>query len=129
MKQNRTKSWWKNNRWQWAGLLLTVVFLLMLPANLTLAEETDPPDASRGGEEFLYPTEEDNRDLTRGMMYMGGLMVLVVVAGTLRVLQLDRVNRPHLLRPRQKRQLPDATIRKTPITAVEPEAVEEKQAS
>jgi hypothetical protein len=126
MKPNRTQLKWKQNGWQWVVLVLAAFVIFVLPVNLIFADEIDPPEVSRGVDEFRYPTEEDNRDLTRGMMYMGGLMVLIVVAGTLRVLRLDQVNRPHLQRPRQKRQLPDATIKKSPRKAPEKEPSEEK---
>ena len=109
---------YKSIRTVW--LLLVLVMLLFLPAGLTPAEETLPPETSRSVDGFRYPSAEDNLDLTRGMMYMAGLMVLIVVSGTLRILQLDRVNRPHLLKPKTKRHLPDATIKK-PVADIQPQ--------
>ena len=125
MDQNRITFQRKHHRGLWTGLMVILLILLILPTSFIMAEESDPPDVHRGLE-LRYPTEEDNRDLTRGMMYVGGLMVLIVVAGTLRVLRLDRINRPHLLRPRQKRELPDATVKKSAPKSSETESTEEQ---
>ncbi|NSW53144.1 MAG: hypothetical protein HPY85_11620 [Anaerolineae bacterium] len=126
MRFNTTHSQQHKTR-QWILTVASVVLLLLLPAGLALGDGVQPPDGRRSGDEFRQAAQEENRDLTRGMMYMGGLMVLVVVAGTLRILALDRANRPHLIQPRKKRELPDATVKKTPLPVQEPSAADQAE--
>lgn len=75
--------------------LLIFVTVLAYPSGEAMGEDGDTEE-DRGLDPILFPTQDDNHESTRGILWTGILMVLVVIIGTLAVLRADQYNRSHI---------------------------------
>ena len=75
--------------------LLIFVTVLAYPSGEAMGEDGDV-DEDRGLDPLLFPTQDDNHEATRGILWTGILMVLVVIIGTLAVLRADQHPRSHI---------------------------------
>jgi len=69
--------------------LLIIISVLAYPSGEAMGEDYSPED-DRGLDPMLFPTKDDNHESTRGILWTGILMMLVVIIGTVSVLRADR---------------------------------------
>lgn len=75
--------------------LLIFIAVLAYPSGEATGEDGGTEEG-RGLDPVLYPTQDDNHEATRGILWTGILMVLVVIIGTLAVLRADQYTHSHL---------------------------------
>lgn len=111
---NRMKRWFLGGGWQWVLIVAMLTFVMVFPGNMLVRAGKLTAEPTPVSEVIAVPSQQENRELTSGMVGITGVMLLIVVAGTLAVLRIDKASRPHLLEKAPKRGLPDATGKKTP---------------
>ena len=92
--------------WGQAAFILIVVFsvVVALPSGKAFSDDGSPqPETGRSLDPILHPTQEQNNDMTRGIVWTGLLMVTVVIVGTLTIMEVDQKNNPHLIRKKKKK--------------------------
>ncbi|MEE4194524.1 MAG: hypothetical protein V2J07_04925 [Anaerolineae bacterium] len=78
-------------------IVLAVTILLVRPLLTVDAGEQLSQNAAKSGLAFMA-----RQDATGGILLLGLVLVLVIVAGTLRVINQDRIHRPHLQKRKGK---------------------------
>ncbi len=78
-------------------IVLATTILLVRPLLTVDAGEQLSRSASESGLAFMA-----RQDATGGILLLGIVLVLVIVAGTLRVISQDRIHRPHLQKRKAK---------------------------
>lgn len=92
--------------WGQTAFILMVVFsvVVALPNGKAFSDDGIPqPETSRSLDPILHPTQEENNDMTRGIVWTGLLMVTVVIVGTLAIMSVDQKNHPYLIRKKKKK--------------------------
>lgn len=79
--------------------ILAAIGLLLLPLLTVDAGESASPAAQRTGLAFMA-----RQNATDGIILLGSVLVLIIVGGALRVLNQDRLHRPHLLRSKKNKE-------------------------
>ena len=77
--------------------VLVALGLLLMPLLTVDAGETAARGVERTGLAYMQ-----RQEATGGIILLGSVMVLIIVGGTLRVLNQDRLHRPHLLKSNGK---------------------------
>jgi hypothetical protein len=75
--------------------ILAAGVLLLMPLLTVDADETVSQSINQPGLAFM-----ERAEATGGILLLGSVLVLIIVGGTLRVLNQDRLHRPHLLKKR-----------------------------
>jgi len=77
--------------------ILVTMGLLLLPLLTVEAEETASRSAQTPGLAFMA-----RQNATLGIILLGSALVLIIVGGTLWVINQDRLHRPHLMSRKRK---------------------------
>lgn len=78
------------------AILAAIVFLVM-PLLTVDAGETSAHSVTQPSLALM-----NRQEATGGILLLGSVLVLIIVGGTLRVLNQDRLHRPHLLKKNRK---------------------------
>lgn len=70
--------------------------LLLMPLLTVDAGQTATRGIEKSGLAYM-----ERQEATGGIVLLGSVLVLIIVAGTLRVLNQDRLHRPHLLKSKR----------------------------